>query len=350
MKDAGHRACVEAALNHERTERTPVNNFALVTAARSAGVTVESSRWNPQLSAKVSVDYAIKTESDFVKPILDSQVPFVDLGMDVTFPEDDYGHINKSICDTQEDIDALAIFDPYEASECPNFTKVFVDSLEETARILPEDLHICGLSWGPITTAGYVMGVENMIMNTFMEPDLVKSMIAKITPLVSSIQRRMVDAGATVMWMADPTSSEDLISPDMFAEYSAGAIKQVIGDMKAENSDIPAFIHICGNTLNTMTQLPATGADCLSFDHAVDPAAAKKKAGRDLALMGNIDPVQEMMSGTPESIREECYRILDQAGQDGGFILAPGCETPISSPDENVLALGRAGREYWTRK
>ena len=194
------------------------------------------------------------------------------------------------------------------------------------------------------------MGVENMIMNTFMEPDLVKSMSAKVTPLVSSIQRRMVDAGATVMWMADPTSSEDLISPDMFAEYSAGAIKQVIGDMKAENSDIPAFIHICGNTLNTMTQLPATGADCLSFDHAVDPAAAKKKAGRDLALMGNIDPVHEMMSGTPESIREERYRILDQAGQDGGCILAPGCETPISSPDENVLALGRAGREYWTRK
>ncbi len=350
MKDAGHRACVEAALNHEKTDRTPVNNFALVTAARSAGVTVEAARWDPQLSAKVSVDYAIRTESDFIKPILDSQVPFVDLGLDVKFPEDDYGHIANGICNTQEDIDDLAVFDPYAASECPNFTKVFVDSLEETARILPEDLHICGLSWGPITTAGYVMGAENMIMNTFMDPDLVKSMIRKVTPLVSSMQRRMVDAGATVMWMADPTSSEDLISPDMFAEFSAGPIKDVIGDMKAENSDIPSFIHICGNTLNIISQLPATGADCLSFDHAVNPGSAKKEAGKDIALMGNIDPVDQIMFGTPASITEECYRIIDQAGQDGGFILAPGCETPISSSDENVLAMCRAGREYWTRK
>lgn len=350
MKDAGHRAIVEAALNHERTERTPVNNFALVTAARSAGVTVDSARWNPELSAKVSVDYALKTESDFIKPILDSQVPFVDLGMDVKFPEDDYGQISKHICDTAEDIDSLAVFDPYKASECPNFTKVFVDSLQETARILPEDLHICGLSWGPITTAGYVMGAENMIMNTFMDPDLVKKMVNKVTPLVSEMQKCMVDAGASVMWMADPTSSEDIIPPDMFTEFSSGAIKQVVGDMKKEHSDIPAFIHICGNTLKTMELLPETGADCLSFDHAVDPGEAKKKMGKRLALMGNIDPVQEIMLGTPESITSQCYRILDQAGHDGGFILAPGCETPLTSSDENVLAMCRAGREYWKKQ
>ncbi len=349
MKDTGHRACVEAALNHEVTDRTPVNNFALVTAARSAGVTVDSARWDPKVSARVSVDYAMRTESDFIKPILDSQVPFLDLGMNVKFPEDDYGSVHGGIVETQEQIDDLALFDPYAAAECPNFTKVFVDSLEETSRILEEDLHICGLSWGPITTAGYVMGVENMIMNTFVDPDIVKSLVAKIAGFVSDMQRRMIDAGATVMWMADPTSSEDLISPDMFAEYSFDHIKRVVSDVKAMDSSIPAFVHICGNTLDIIKQLPATGADCLSFDHAVDPAKAKANAGRDISIMGNIDPVAQMWRGTPDSIRSESFRIIDAAGQEGGFILAPGCETPIMSPDENVLALGRAGREYWTR-
>ena len=158
MKDAGHRACVEAALNFETTDRTPVNNFALVTAARSAGYKVDEARWNPQLSAKVSTDYALKTESDFVKPILDSQVPFQDMGMKVRFPEDDYGRVPGHVVENAEDIDKLAVFDPYAAEECPGFTKVFVEALEETSRNLPEDLHVCGLSWGPITTAGYCMG------------------------------------------------------------------------------------------------------------------------------------------------------------------------------------------------
>lgn len=347
MKDTGHRACVEAALNHETTERTPVNNFALVTAARSAGVTVETARWDPKLSAKVSVDYAMRTGSDFVKPILDSQVPFVDLGMDVKFKEDDYGQVLDSIAHDAEEIDRLAVFDPYEAEECPKFTRVFVDSLEETARIVPEDLHICGLSWGPITTAGYLMGVENMVFNMLVDPELVKPLIGKATELVSGMQRRMIDAGASLMWMADPTSSQDIISPDMFSEFSRDYISRVVSDVKAQDHTVPAFVHICGNTLGIIDQLPSTGADCLSFDHAVDPAAAKAAADERIALMGNIDPVQEMMMGTPESIRKECYRILDAAGHDGGFVLAPGCETPISSPDENVIALGRAGIEYW---
>jgi len=349
MKDTGHRECVEAALHFEETDRTPVNNFVLVTAAKSAGVTVDSARWDPKLSAKVSVDYAMKTESDFVKPVLDSQVPFMDLGMNVSLPENDYGRVHGHIATTAEEIDDLALFDPYAAAECPNFTKVFVESLEETSRILPEDLHICGLSWGPFTSAGYIMGMEEMIMNTMMEPDLVKKLVSKVTDYVSGIQRRMIDAGATVMWMADPSSSEDMISADMFTEFSQGAIKRVVSDVRKQDSDVPTFIHICGRTLDTIPYLFETGADCLSFDHAVNPAAAKKAADGKIALMGNIDPVQQILYGSPESIRDECYRILDQAGHGGGFVLAPGCETPLMSPDENVLAMGRAGREYWHR-
>lgn len=349
MIDAGHRACVEAALNHERTERTPVNNFVLATAARSAGISVDAARWDYKVSAKVSVDHAIKTKSDFVKPVLDSQVPYMDLGMSVRFPEDDYGQVLKPIAEDAQQIDDLAIFDPYKASECPNFQKVFVDSLEETARILPEDLHICGLSWGPITTSGYIMGVENMIMGMLIDPDLVKKLNKKSTELVSGMQRRMIDAGATVMWMADPTSSEDLISPDMFREFSAPFITKVVKDVNDTDPDVHTFIHICGNTLNILDQMPGTGADCLSFDHAVDPAKAKKTAGRRISIMGNVDPVQVMMMGTPESITRACYDVIDAAGQEGGFVLAPGCETPISTSDANVLAMGNAARTYWSK-
>ncbi|MCL2295761.1 MAG: methyltransferase/corrinoid binding protein, partial [Methanomassiliicoccaceae archaeon] len=215
MKDAGHRECIRAALDHEVTDRTPVNNFALVTAARSAGFTVEQARRDPKISAKVSVDYAMKTLSDFVKPVLDSQVPFADIGMDVRFPEDDYGFVKAHPVEDAEDIDGLALFDPNIAKDCPQFTQVMVEGLKETSRILDEDLHICGLSWGPITTAGYLMGVENMIMMTMMDPDVAKKLIKKSAPFVTALQNKMIESGATVMWMADPTSSGDLISPDM---------------------------------------------------------------------------------------------------------------------------------------
>ena len=346
MIDKGHRACVEAALNHERGDRVPVNNFALVTAARSAGITVDDARWNPKVSARVSIEYSLKTHSDFVKPVLDSQIPFADLGMKVNFPNDDYGYIKEHPVNDQEDVDGLALFDPNIAKECPKFTQVIVNGLEETAKQLEEDLHICGLSWGPITTAGYIMGTENMIMMTMMDPDIVYSLMKKVTPFVSAMQNKMIDAGATVMWMADPTSSEDLISPKMFKEYSYDPLKSIIKDVRGEH-DVPSFLHICGNTLETMTMLPEIGVDCFSFDHAVDIERAKRKASGKMALMGNIDPVRMILGSTPDDIYSECRRLIDMAGRDGGFILAPGCETPQASPDENVMAMGKAGKEYW---
>ena len=348
MKDAGHRECIKAALEHEKADRTPVNNFALVTAARSAGFTVEQARRDPKISARVSIDYSMKTLSDFVKPVLDSQVPFADLGMKVKFPDDDYGYIKEHPVKVSEDIDDLAFFDPNAAKECPQFTQVMVEGLKETSRMLEEDLHICGLSWGPITTAGYLMGTEDMLMMTMMEPDTVKKLMAKVAPFVTAMQNKMIDSGATLMWMADPTSSEDLISPGTFREFSYPALKDVISDVKKEY-DVSAFLHICGNTLNTMSMLPELKVDCFSFDHAVDPGKAKRIAGRKMAIMGNIDPVRHILSGTPADIREECFRIIDTAGRDSGFILAPGCETPQASPDENVRAMGQAGTDYWKR-
>ena len=349
MKDAGHRECIRAALDHEITDRTPVNNFALVTAARSAGFKVEEARRDPKISAKVSVDYAMKTLSDFVKPVLDSQVPFADIGMDVRFPEDDYGFVKAHPVEDAEDIDELALFDPNIAKDCPQFTQVMVEGLKETSRILEEDLHICGLSWGPITTAGYLMGVEDMIMMTMMDPDVAKKLITKTAPFVAALQNKMIESGATIMWMADPTSSGDLISPDMFKEYSYPALKEVISDVKTKH-DVSAYLHICGETLGIMPMLPELKVDCFSFDHAVDVAKAKRMAGKKMAIMGNIDPVSLIMSGTPDDIATECYRIIDTAGRDGGLILAPGCETPQSSPDANVRAMGQSGIDYWKNR
>lgn len=341
---------MEAALNHETYERTPVNNFALVTAARSAGLKVDDARWHPEVSARVAIEYSLKTHSDFVKPVLDSQVPFMDLGMDVKFPEDDYGSVKSTLVDTAEDVDGLAFFDPARAAECPNFTNVIVRGLEETSEQLEEDLHICGLSWGPFTTAGYLMGAENMLMMTMLdEEDTVKELVDKTAEFVLAQQLKMIDAGATVMWMADPTSSQDLISPEMFDDLSFGALETVIGGTKREY-DVPAFLHICGNTTDILKTLPKTGCDCFSLDHAVDLAAAKRIAGKDIALMGNIDPVQMMLQSTPDRITGRCFEMIEAAGIDGGYILAPGCETPIACPDENVVAMGLAGIDYWRQK
>jgi len=59
--------------------------------------------------------------------------------------------------------------------------------------------------------------------------------------------------------------------------------------------------------------------------------------GPDQALLGNIDPVEDLRNGTPESVTAaiaECHR---QAGD--RYIIAAGCEIVRDTPRENIRAL-----------
>ena len=157
---------------------------------------------------------------------------------------------------------------------------------------------------------------------------------------------KCIDCGATVMWMSDPTASQDLISPDEYRRFELGPVAEVIRRVK-DFADVPVMIHMCGETTDTMRLLPDIGVDCFSCDTAVDLAVAKANIGDRMALMGNVAPVNTLMQGTPEDVRRESYECIEKAGLDGGFILSSGCEIPRDTPDENTIAMGLAGSGFW---
>ena len=346
INETGHRSAVDAAFELDFDGRTPVNNFSNIVAAHSAGHMFRDVRNNAKASAESSLRYAKMTHSDFVKPVIDSQALFLDLGVRVNQPDDSYGRVSQALARTPEDVDALAVYDPFAADECPQFTDSYVANLEGLASILDEDFHVCGFSWGPLTMAGYIRGADQLLMDSFLEPELADKMISKVTDFTADIQRRCIDCGATVMWMSDPTASEDMISPEEYRRFELGHVADVIRRVKAF-ADVPVMIHMCGETTGTMQMLPDIGVDCFSCDSAVDLAKAYQNVRGRMALMGNVAPVTTLMQGTPEDVRRESYECIEKAGLDGGFILSSGCEIPRDTPDANTMAMGLAGMEFW---
>jgi uroporphyrinogen-III decarboxylase len=60
--------------------------------------------------------------------------------------------------------------------------------------------------------------------------------------------------------------------------------------------------------------------------------------------MGNI-PISMMVTGTPSDVKAYCKTLIETAGKDGGYVLAPGA----ASDDikiENVKAVLEAAKEY----
>jgi uroporphyrinogen decarboxylase len=346
MRNAGHREKVELALELEMSETTPVNNFSNITATRSAGYKIADLRWDATLSAQVALRFSKLTRSDFVKPALDNQAMFLDAGAKVKMPDDNYGRVIEDLCKTPEDVDKLDLYDPFVPRECPRFTTAFVDKITMVSKMMEEDYVLCGFSWGPFSTAGYLRGIEALLMDTYQDPGLIHKLVKKSAAWTGRIQERFADAGATVYWMADPTASEDMISKDMFKEFVYDPYASMIRGMK-KNYHAPFFLHMCGDTVETMTLLPELGVDCFSVDAKVDIGVAKKLIGDKIAIHGNVHPIRTMLNGTAADVTRESKTCIEKAGLNGGFILAPGCDAPRDSPDANLIAMGNAAVDFW---
>lgn len=354
MKDVGHRACIEATLKFEKTEKTPFNNFSNIVAVRSAGHVIEEARFNSKLSSESTIRYAKMTKSDFIKPCLDTNVEFLDISIPkkvpLKMPSDNYIRITDGVITTAEDIDALEFYDPFDPKTCPNFTKGFVENISALSNSIDEDWHICGFCWAPLSFGGFLMGAEQMMMNIMLEPELVNSLFKKTTQMSKALQKRCVDAGATMMWMADPTAGEDLIDSETYNRIEKPCVAEVIKGVHEFDKNALLFLHMCGYTANTMKLLPDIGVQCFSCDFKTDLAEARASAGRRMAVMGNVNPVETLTMGTPEDVKESVYDGIRKAGMDGGFIIGPGCEVPRDTPDENVIAMGQAGVDFWKQQ
>ena len=54
-----------------------------------------------------------------------------------------------------------------------------------------------------------------------------------------------------------------------------------------------------------------------------------------------------MLNGTPADVTRESLACIEKAGLNGGFILAPGCDTPRDCADANLIAMGNAAVDFW---
>lgn len=76
----------------------------------------------------------------------------------------------------------------------------------------------------------------------------------------------------------------------------------------------------------------------------VDMAQAKKVLGGTASIMGGL-PNSLLVSGTPEEVKEYCKRLIDVAGKDGGYIMAPGALVDEAKP-ENLKVMFDFTHEY----
>ncbi|MCK5526884.1 MAG: hypothetical protein KAJ05_07020 [Candidatus Latescibacteria bacterium] len=140
-----------------------------------------------------------------------------------------------------------------------------------------------------------------------------------------------------------------MASPDLAAMYAIPALKK--WSKMTKDAGLPTMLHSCGKNRVLADMLVAETdvgmLNPLEIPPAgdIDLAEIKRKHGRRLAFMGNLHTTDVMLNGTPETVRQKAIEAMQDAGQDGGFILSTGDQCGRDTPDENIFAIIEAAKQ-----
>lgn len=193
---------------------------------------------------------------------------------------------------------------------------------------------------GPMVTAGFLMGITNLMMDLVMRPDEVTRFLDKITTTIIRWLHAQLDTlhepeGIMllddIVGMVSQKHYEAMIAPHLqriFAEFD--------GLVKIYHNDTPCA-HLHG-------AFAEAGFDVFNFSHRDDIAEVKRVMGHRVALMGNVAPLDLGARGTPQEVEQAALLCLDKAAPGGGMILSFGGGVSPGTPAANIDALLHAAR------
>ncbi|MFA6710943.1 MAG: uroporphyrinogen decarboxylase family protein [Candidatus Methanomethylophilaceae archaeon] len=217
-------------------------------------------------------------------------------------------------------------------------TKISLAGVKKLRKLAGKDLALnCISSWGPLTTAGHLVGTEQLMFAIATDPEEVKKIIGFVSKFSAGAYKLELENGlmenVDFMCTADPSASGDLISPDMFEEYALPFNKEE--QTVFRSNGMRSMLHICGNTTANLPYMIKCGSNAISVEQSVDPYEAVKIADNKVCMFGNVGPIRPLWQGTPEEVIDDTNRSID-----AGFrVITPGCSFVPMTPKENIKAM-----------
>ncbi|MEW5920882.1 MAG: MtaA/CmuA family methyltransferase [Bacillota bacterium] len=189
---------------------------------------------------------------------------------------------------------------------------------------------------GPYSIAASLIGITTILKASFKKPDQVKPYLDLAEQAGTALGKALIEAGADIICIEDMMASMDMISPAIYRELVFPWEKRQI-----EALSVPSILHICGKTNPIIEDMASTGAAILSVEHTIDSVDAKeklKKFDRFIPLIGGVDAVVTLFSGSEDEVLQQSLKALES----GYDMVAPGCSIAPGSPLANLKAMVKA--------
>lgn len=236
----------------------------------------------------------------------------------------------------------------------------FVGLAEEAASLRHTPYAVVGnLGWSEIFgTAWYLRGFEQFAVDMVLDQDMAHALLRRVTDYNLARYARFLELTGDVLdviLFCDDIGGQQglLISPAMYRTIIKPYHAELL-DLIKTNTQARIMLHSCGSIMPILDDFIEIGADILNpvqvSAKGMDTAQLKNRYGARIVFWGAIDTQQVLPGGTPDDVRREVHRRVEDLGTDGGYVAAPVHVVQADVPAENVLALCQAIQKTGSRQ
>jgi uroporphyrinogen decarboxylase len=327
-------------------DRVPAAPLVCGAARRVYGITYEEWAQDGELMAKSMLQAQELIGFDGILGLVDLSVEAADLGQKMVYPIEDTPHpdYDDPFIATPDDYFKIERIDPTKAPRMKESLTYYDILANEVAATIP----IMAFVYAPLGILSMMRGAENLFRDCYKNREAIIHAEGVITDMLVDYIKAIAKTGVHAVVLDTLFASQTIMNKNMWMEIEGPFTKRLADAIR--EGGLMVMVHNCGNGIYFDVQIEMMQPVAISFAYTADDCKdmheVKEKWGKKTCLCGYVSPAQYAFLGSPEEMKEECKRQIEELGKDGGFILATGCEFPPNGSLMNAIAMMEAAELY----
>lgn len=213
--------------------------------------------------------------------------------------------------------------------------RVILDAISLLRREYGDRVAIIGKIMGPWTICYHMVGVEDFLIMTVLEPDKVTALLDAYIPVTVAFANAQLRAGADVVTLPDHATG-NMVSPKTYEKFLVPLHHKMLPQIGG-----PTILHCCGKCLDRIPLIITEGYDAYHFEWINDPKKAVEAARGEISLVGGISNIEGLLQGTPEDVYKQARYNIEA----GVASIGPECAISLETPIANLKAIVSAAEE-----
>lgn len=325
-----------ARLAGKPVDRIPNLNIVMLFAAKHAGVKYGDFCYDYRKLCEAQYKTAVDFGIDILSTMSDAYRETHDYGAPVRRVEDDLPICEGALVEDIEELDKIRPWDPMTSTRMLDR----ILAVEYFSKHWGQEFPVLGWVEGPMAEFTDLTTLSEGMFMMFDDPERVKEAMSIIADQAVRCAQAQVEAGADIIGIGDAAAS--LISEAQYREFVLPLEQRIVSAM--HRAGAKTKLHICGNISHILAAMVETGSDIIDVDYMVDLKTSLKTAAGRCSISGNVNPVEVILQGTVQEVKEHTRRCLELG--DDRYLFSGGCEVPKMTPPENLLAMREALIEF----